>query len=62
MRGKLVNATESGTLAVEMMKEIFSIHGIRQVVHADQGTSMTSKSVAASLSDLEVTRPTPDPV
>lgn len=62
MRGKLVNATESGTLAVEMMKEIFGIHGIRQVVHADQGTSMTSKSVAASLSDLEVTRPTPDPV
>ncbi len=54
--GAHVHATESGTLAVEMMKEIF---GIRQVVHADQGTSMTSKSVAALLSDLEVPLPTP---
>jgi transposase InsO family protein len=26
------------------------------VVHADRGTSMTSKTVAALLSDLEVTR------
>jgi transposase InsO family protein len=54
--GAHVHATESAILAVEMMKEIFGIHGIPQVVHADRGTSMTSKTVAALLSDLEVTR------
>lgn len=54
--GAHVHATESGVLAVEMMKEIFGVHGIPQVVHADRGTSMTSKTVAALLSDLEVTR------
>ena len=31
-------------------------HGIPHVVHADQGTSMTSKSVADFLEDLGVTR------
>lgn len=54
--GAHVHATESGVLAVQMMKEIFGVHGIPQVVHADRGTSMTSKTVAALLSDLEVTR------
>ena len=54
--GAHVHATESGQLAVEMMREIFGVHGIPQVVHADRGTSMTSKTVAALLSDLEVTR------
>jgi putative transposase len=54
--GAHVHATESGALAVEMMKGIFGIHGIPQIVHADRGTSMTSKTVAALLSDLEVTR------
>jgi putative transposase len=54
--GAHVHATESGALAVEMMKGIFGIHGIPQVVHADRGTSLTSKTVAALLSDLEVTR------
>ena len=54
--GAVVHAHESGPLAVEMMKEIFGIHGIPKVVHADRGTSMTSKTVAALLSDLEVTR------
>jgi putative transposase len=42
--GAHVHATESGALAVEMMKGIFGIHGIPQVVHADRGTSMTSKT------------------
>jgi putative transposase len=46
----------SGVLAVEMMTKIFGIHGAPQVVHADRGTSMTSKTVAALLADLEVTR------
>lgn len=54
--GAHVHATESAVLAVEMMTEIFGVHGIPQVVHADRGTSMTSKTVAALLSDLEVTR------
>lgn len=54
--GAHVHASESGVLAVEMMEEIFGIHGAPQVVHADRGTSMTSKTVAALLSDLEVTK------
>ncbi|TFD49886.1 IS3 family transposase [Cryobacterium frigoriphilum] len=54
--GAHVHASESAVLAVEMMKEIFGIHGVPQVVHADRGTSMTSKTVAALLSDLEVTK------
>jgi len=54
--GAHVHNAESGPLAAEMMREIFAIHGIPQVVHADRGTSMTSKTVAALLSDLEVTR------
>ena len=54
--GVHVHAHESGILATELMKEIFGVHGIPQVVHADRGTSMTSKTVAALLADLEVTR------
>lgn len=54
--GAVVHAHESGPLAVEMMKDTFGVHGIPRVVHADRGTSMTSKTVAALLSDLEVTR------
>ncbi len=38
------------------MKHVFGIYGIPQVVHADRGTAMTSKTVAALLADLEVTR------
>jgi hypothetical protein len=45
-----------GVLAEELMKEIFGIHGIPVVVHADRGTSMTSKTVATLLADLGVTR------
>lgn len=54
--GAHVHASESGELAVEMMKVIFGIHGTPEVVHADRGTSMTSKTVTALLSDLEVTK------
>jgi putative transposase len=54
--GAHVHAHEAGILAEEMMKEIFGIHGIPTVVHADRGTSMTSKSVATLLADLGVTR------
>ncbi len=54
--GVHVHNYESGVLATELMKEIVGVHGIPQVVHADRGTSMTSKTVAALLADLEVTR------
>lgn len=54
--GVHVHSRESGPLAEEMMREVFGIHGIPQVVHADRGTSMTSKTVATLLSDLEVVR------
>jgi transposase InsO family protein len=54
--GAHVHVTESAVLAEEMMREVFTIHGIPQVVHADRGTSMTSKTVAALLTDLGVAR------
>ena len=54
--GAHVHAAESAVLAVEMMREIFGVHGIPRVVHADRGTSMTSKTVAVLLADLEVTK------
>lgn len=41
--GVHVQTRESGLLAVEFMTEIFAVHGIPNVVHADRGTSMTSK-------------------
>jgi len=54
--GVSVQAHESGLLAQEMMEQAFGIHGIPHVVHADRGTSMTSKTVATLLADLHVTR------
>lgn len=54
--GAHVHAHESGVLAEELMKQIFGVHGVPAVVHADRGTSMTSKSVATLLADLGVTR------
>lgn len=54
--GAHVHARESAPLAQDMMRRIFGVHGIPQVVHADRGTSMTSKPVAALLADLGVTR------
>jgi putative transposase len=38
------------------MTEVFGIQGVPKVVHADRGTSMTSKTVAILLDDLQVTR------
>lgn len=54
--GARVHARESGPLAEAMMREVFDTHGVPHVVHADRGTSMTSKSVADLLEDLTVTR------
>jgi hypothetical protein len=36
------------------------LHGIPDAVHADRGTSMTSKPVAQLMLDLAWTAPTPD--
>ena len=54
--GVRVHPHESGLLAHDMMTQVFGLHGIPQVVHADRGTSMTSKTVAQLLADLEVSR------
>jgi len=54
--GVRVHPHESGLLAENMMRQVFGLHGTPQVVHADRGTSMTSKTVAQLLADLEVTR------
>ena len=54
--GAHVHNTETAVLAVDLMTEVFGVHGVPMVVHADRGTSMTSKSVAMLLDDLEVTR------
>jgi putative transposase len=54
--GAHVHNTETALLAVELMTEIFGVQGVPHVVHADRGTSMTSKPVAALLDDLGVTR------
>jgi transposase InsO family protein len=54
--GARVHPHESGLLAEHMMRQIFDVHGTPQVVHADRGTSMTSKTVVQFLADLEVTR------
>ena len=54
--GVHVHTTRIRVLARELMEQIFAVHRIPNVVHADRGTSMTSKTVAALLADLEVTR------
>ncbi|OKI65906.1 IS3 family transposase, partial [Micromonospora sp. CB01531] len=54
--GVRVHSRESGPLAEDMMRQVFTVHGVPHVVHADRGTSMTSKSVADLLEDLGVTR------
>jgi transposase InsO family protein len=51
-----IHTRESGVLATELMQQIFGTHGIPHVVHADRGTSMTSKSVTTLLADLQVTQ------
>jgi hypothetical protein len=49
--------TNPGIVATELMEQIFTVHGVPQVVHADRRRSMLSKTVAALLVDLDVTRP-----
>lgn len=54
--GCVVHVRETAALAEEFMQAVFGVYGIPKVVHADRGTSMTSKPVAALLSDLEVVK------
>jgi putative transposase len=54
--GWKVAATESAELAEGFIADVFATHGVPPVVHADRGTSMTSKKVADLLADLHVVR------
>lgn len=54
--GQRVHTRESAELAKEFINGVIGVHGVPKVVHADRGTSMTSKTVATLLADLEVTR------
>ena len=51
-----VEAREDSAMAQEMLEQAMGVHGVPDVVHADRGTSMTSKPVAQLLVDLGVTR------
>ncbi len=54
--GWTVQNTEDSRIATTMMGEAMGIHGIPEAIHADRGTSMTSKPVAQLLLDLGVDR------
>lgn len=54
--GWRVEATETAQLATEFIDDVIRTHGKPKAVHADRGTSMTSKSVAQLLIDLDVAR------
>jgi putative transposase len=49
-------AAESAELAKAFIADITATHGAPQAIHADRGTSMTSKPVAQLLLDLGVTK------
>ena len=54
--GWTVAAREDSIIATELMQSAMAVHGVPDVIHADRGTSMTSKPVAQLLVDLGVTR------
>jgi putative transposase len=54
--GWRVEQTETAELATEFIDDVIRTYGKPNAVHADRGTSMTSKSVAALLVDLDVAR------
>jgi putative transposase len=54
--GWTVAASESADLAKAFIADITATHGAPQAIHADRGTSMTSKPVAQLLLDLGVAR------
>lgn len=51
-----VAAREDAQIARTMLEQAMGVHGIPDAVHADRGTSMTSKPVAQLLVDLGVNR------
>lgn len=51
-----VQAGEDSAIAKTMLEEAMGAHGIPEAIHADRGTSMTSKPVAQLLLDLGVDR------
>jgi putative transposase len=54
--GWRVEQTETAELATEFIDDVIRTYGKPKAVHADRGTSMTSKSVAQLLVDLDVAR------
>lgn len=54
--GYTVAATEDAGIAKALLTQAMGVHGIPETVHADRGTSMTSKPVAQLLVDLNVAR------
>jgi putative transposase len=54
--GWLVAPTETAELAKQLISDAVAVHGAPGAVHADRGTSMTSKPVAQLLVDLGVDR------
>lgn len=54
--GWRVEETENGELAAEFLDDVIRTYGKPKAVHADRGTSMTSKNVAQLLVDLDVAR------
>jgi putative transposase len=51
-----IAACEDSQIAKTMLEQAMGIHGIPEAIHADRGTSMTSKPVAQLMVDLGVTR------
>ena len=51
-----VAAGEDSEIAKTMLEQAMGVHGIPEAIHADRGTSMTSKPVAQLLLDLGVAR------
>jgi putative transposase len=54
--GWTVAAREDSTIAAELIAQAAEVHGPPGSLHADRGTSMTSKPVAQLLVDLGVAR------
>ncbi len=51
-----IAAREDSDIAKEMLERAMGVHGVPDAVHADRGTSMTSKPVAQLLVDLGVAK------
>jgi len=51
-----IASREDSEIAKTMLEEAMGVHGIPEAIHADRGTSMTSKPVAQLLLDLGVER------